>query len=151
MKYDDVEIIDSFLTKLVDALASALGDAKQAREILEARRRRGEYGPRSDSVLPDLIDDSRFTVRWNGDECHLGSTVSFRLFRCFAFSVNQYIPTERLLDEAWGTERTEAAVRSAIRQLRRKLEGAGMAGLAAAIDGQPGHYGLLLDGVARKH
>ena len=98
--------------------------------------------------LADLIDDSRFTVRWNGDECHLGATILFHLFRRFARSANHYVAIERLLDDVWGGPRSEATVRSAVRNLRRKLEEARMSDLAGAIQGQPGHYGLLLDGAA---
>lgn len=153
MKDDDVAIFEAFLKKLDHSLTSALGDARQVREVLDARRRRGEYDPRSDSVLPDLIDDDRFTVRWNGGECRLGWTVLFRLFRRLALSANQYVTIQRLLDDVWsdGDERTEdTTVRSAVRNLRRKLEAAGMAELAEAIQGTPGHYGLMLEGVARK-
>jgi len=149
MKHDDVVLLETLITEFVDAQTRALRNAELALEIL--RRRRREYGGRAGIVLADLIDDSRFTVRWNGDECHLGATKLFRLFRRIALSANNYISIECLLEEVWdGDERTEAAVRSAVRSLRRKLESAGMAELAEAIQGQPGHYRLLLDGVARK-
>lgn len=150
MKHDDVVLLESLLSKIVDALTPALRSAELALEILDARRRRGEYGSRSDVVALDLIDDSRFTVRWNGNECHLGATVLFRLVRRFACSANHYISVERLLEDVWGGPRSEAAVRSAVRSLRRKLEDAGMAALADAIQMQPGHYRLFLDGIERK-
>ena len=148
MQNDDVALLESLLTENIDNLTGALRSAELAVEVLAARRRRGHYGRRTDLVLADLIDDSRFTVRWNGDECHLGATVLFRLIRRFARSVNHYLTVERLLDDVWGGPRSEAAVRSAIRSLRHKLEQAGMAELAQAIRGQPGHYGLVLEDVA---
>lgn len=151
MKHDDVEVIKAHLIKMVNSLTSALGDAKQLQEILDARQRRGEYARRSDSVPAGLIDDGRFTVRWNGAECDLGATVLFRLFRRLAESPNDYVSVACLLEEVWiRDDRTEAAVRSAVRSLRRKLEDAGMADLAESIQGQPRNYRLVLSDRARK-
>jgi DNA-binding response OmpR family regulator len=152
MKHDDVVLLESLLTAVVDALKpvrGALRDAEVALEIV--RRRKAEHGERSGVVLPDLIDDSRFTVRWKGAECTLGPTVVFRLFRRLARPANHYVSVELLLEDVWGDQRTEGTtVRSAVRNLRRKLEAAGMAELAEAIQGPPGHYCLMLDGVAPK-
>lgn len=149
MKHDDVVLLESLLTEIVDALTPALRNAEVALEIL--RRRRAEHGDRSDLAPADFIDDSRFTVRWNGAECHLGSTVLFRLFRRLARPANRYVSVGRLLEDVWGDdELSETAVRSAVRHLRRKLERAGMKELADAIQGQPGHYGLLIGDVAGK-
>ena len=45
-----------------------------------------------------------------------------------------------------GRVRVDAAVHSAVKVLRRKLSAAGMADLAAAIDGSVSrHYALMLD------
>jgi DNA-binding response OmpR family regulator len=155
MNDDDVALLESLLTKIVGALMPAPGALRDAGVALEILRRlMAEHGDRSDLTPADLIDDGRFTVRWNGAECHLGSTVSFRLLRRLARPANRYVSVELLLEDVWGDgdeERTEdTTVRSAVRNLRRKLEEAGMAELAEAIQGQPGHYRLFLDGVARK-
>jgi DNA-binding response OmpR family regulator len=70
----------------------------------------------------------------------------FRLFRRLARPANHYVSTERLLEDVWGDERSEdTTVRSAVRNLRRKLERAGMARLAEGLQGRAGHYRLLLD------
>jgi DNA-binding response OmpR family regulator len=150
MKHDDAALFESLLTEIVGALKPAPGALRNAEVALEIlRRRRPELGDRSESVPADLIDDDRFTVRWNGDECDLGSTVLFRLFRRLARPANRYVSVGRLLEDVWGDdELSESAVRSAVRHLRRKLEHAGMTELAEAIRGQPGHYGLLLGGAA---
>jgi DNA-binding response OmpR family regulator len=152
MNDDDAALLESLLSKIIGALMPAPGALRNAEVALEILRRlKGEHGHRSDLVVPDLIDDGRFTVRWNGAECHLGWTVSFRLFRRLARPANHYVSTELLLEDVWEDERTEdTTVRSAVRNLRRKLEEAGMAELAEAIQGQPGYYRLLLDGEARK-
>jgi DNA-binding response OmpR family regulator len=149
MNQDDA-VIESLLIELVDAERRSLRISELALEIF--RRRKGEYGGRADTVPVDLIDDSRFTVCWSGRECHLGATVLFRLFRRLARPANKYVSIEHLLEDVWGDEPTEdATVRSSVRNLRRKLEDAGMAELARAIQGTSGHYRLLLDGVAPRH
>jgi DNA-binding response OmpR family regulator len=147
---EDAVVFETLLTKIIDALKSALGNAETARRILSTRRRSGGYVRRSDVAPANLVDDGRFTVRWNGDECHLGSTVLFRLFCRLALSANEYVSVGRLMEDVWPGPRSEEAVRSAVRNLRRKLEEAGMAELAEAIKTQPGHYGLRLDGIALK-
>lgn len=148
MKRDDLVLLESFLVEIVDYLTPALRRAEIVLDIV--RRRRSEYGGRADAGLAELVDDSRFAVRWNGNECRLGSTVLFRLFVRLARSANHYISIERLLEEVWDGSRSETTVRSAVRNLRRKLEAAGMAELADAIKGQPGHYALLLEGIAQR-
>jgi len=59
---------------------------------------------------------------------------------------NRYITREQLLDEVWGGCRSDAAVRSVVRDLRKRLKEAGMGDLAEAIDGSNrGRYGLMLN------
>jgi DNA-binding response OmpR family regulator len=147
MNPDDMVALESLLRNIVN-LAPALRSAELAMEILAARQHPGKPATSRDRVLAALIDDARFTVRWNGDECHLGATVLFRLLRRFVRSPNRYLPVQQLLDDVWGDERTGSAVRSAVWNLRTKLHEAGMADLAGAIRGQPGHYGIFLHGLA---
>ena len=64
-----------------------------------------------------------------------------RLARC----PNQYVTHLDLLRDVWEDEYTATAtIRSLVRQLRRKLRGAGWADLAAAIRGHNGRYVLSL-------
>ena len=53
---------------------------------------------------------------------------------------------ERLLQDVWDGPRSNEAIRSVVRDLRRKLKSAGMGDLADAIDGSNREcYGLILD------
>ena len=93
----------------------------------------------------------RFTVCWNGGECRLGPTVLFKLLARLARSANRTVGVQYLAEDVWEDgHRPDSTVRSAVRNLRRKLEAAGMAELAGAIKGERGRYGLLLENVARK-
>ena len=145
MKQEDV--VESLLEEVIDSLKPTLRNAEVALEIV--RQRKAEPGDRSGTLLSDLIDDGRFTVRWNGAECRLGWTKLFRLFRRLARPANHYVSVATLMEQVWEDDRTEeTAVRSAVRNLRRKLEAAGLAELARAIRGERGYYGLILDGAA---
>lgn len=146
MKPDEVAVLEPLLRKVVQSLNVLVRDTELALELLSSSRRHGSatHGPHG--PVGDLVDDSRFAVRWNGRECPLGQTLLYRLFRRLALSLNRYVPNEQLLEEVWGGERSASAVRTAVRNLRRKLEAGGMADLAGVIDGRnPGHYGLRLD------
>ena len=146
MKPDDVVLLESLLGEIVQALTPALRSAELALEILAARKRRGSPARRGNGVLRDLIDDSRFTVRWNGSECHLGPTIPYRLLRRLATRPNHYVPHEQLIEDVWDGPRSASAIGSAVFELRRKLVAGGMAELAGAIDGESsGHYALRMD------
>ena len=151
MKHDDVALLESLVTELIDALTPVRGAIRNVEVALEIlRRRKAERGDGSDMDLSDLIDESRFNVRWKGAECHLGSTVVFRLFCRLARPANHYVSVALLLDEVWGDEQTEdATVRSTVRHLRRKLKDAGMGELAEAIRVKRGYYGLMLKSLAQ--
>ena len=97
----------------------------------------------SDSLL--RLDRSTYTVRWRDQSCFLGFTMAFRLLERLARRPNEYISTDRLLDELWAARRTSSTVRSTVCGLRSKLREARMADLADMIDGRnPSHYGLML-------
>jgi DNA-binding response OmpR family regulator len=75
----------------------------------------------------------------------MGYTLLFRLLNAMALRPNRYLTHEELLDQVWGNTRSDATIRSAIRELRNRLRRAGMGDLAEAIDGNnPGRYGLML-------
>lgn len=93
----------------------------------------------------ELIDTANFSVRWRNRTCILGCTLLFRLMDHLVFHANQYVSYEQLLEVVWGAERSSAAIRSAVFDLRGRLTGSGMSDLAQAIDGSnAGHYALLL-------
>ena len=94
-----------------------------------------------------VADHSSLSVVWEGRRCYLGRTLLFRFFERLARRPNQYVTYERLLQDVWDGPRSNEAIRSVVRDLRRKLKGAGMDDLAGAIDGSNREcYGLILDG-----
>lgn len=148
MKSDDVAVLTAILRNTRTVLRSLTRDTELALEVLAALKLRGPSSPSLTPLTRGLVDESRFAICWNGAECHLGQTIPYRLFRRLAASPNCYLSHEQLLDDVWGGRRSDAAVRSAVRDLRRKLRGADMADLACAVDTQTGHYGLRLDRIA---
>lgn len=84
---------------------------------------------------------------WIGRRCFLGRTLTFKLFERLARRPNQYVTYDRLLQDVWNGLRSNEAIRSVVKELRRKLIDAGMSDLAEAIDGSNREcYGLILDG-----
>ena len=93
-----------------------------------------------------MIDEATFSVRWANRTCRLGNTVAFRLLARLARRPNHFLSYESLRDGIWDECESDAAVQSAVKVLRRKLNAAGMADVAAAIDGSVSrHYALMLD------
>jgi DNA-binding response OmpR family regulator len=100
----------------------------------------------NDQATPSIIDEATFSVRWSGCTCRLGNTVAFRLLARLARRPNQFLSYERLRAGIWDDCESDAAVQSAVKVLRRKLNAAGMPTLAAVLDGSVSrHYALLLD------
>ena len=94
-----------------------------------------------------IADQSSLSVVWEGRRCYLGQTLPFRLFERLARRPNQYVTYEQLLQDVWEGPRSNEAIRSVVRYLRRKLKDAGMGDLADAIDGSNREcYGLILHG-----
>ena len=92
-----------------------------------------------------IIDEDTFSVRWADRTCRLGNTVAFRLLTRLDRRPNHYLSYESLRDGIWDECESDAAVQSAVKVLRRKLSAAGMANLAAVIDGSVSrHYALML-------
>jgi DNA-binding response OmpR family regulator len=105
--------------------------------------------PTDPELPPDhprpVIDRSRFTVSFHGRTCRLGNTIPFRFLVRLAERPNRYAAHEHLIDEVWGGECSDDALRSVVKNLRRRLRAAGLGELADAIDGsEPGHYALRL-------
>ncbi len=98
------------------------------------------------SLRPSIVDEATFSVRWADRTCRLGNTVAFRLLTRLAYRPNQFLSYESLRNGIWDKCESDAAVQSAVKVLRRKLNAAGMADLAAVIDGSVSrHYALMLD------
>ena len=149
MQSDDIAALEALLREIVQAQAPAIRHAERALEILTARRHRRNGPGAHDGLLAALIDESRFTVHWNGATGELGATVLFRLFRRLARSAGRFLSIEDLVEDVWGGDhRSGSAVRSAVWNLRSRLRDAGMADLAGAIRAQRQHYGLFLQEIA---
>jgi DNA-binding response OmpR family regulator len=153
--------MDADTARRLNALAGQLAEALMtaaicAREIQAAVRteideadlghRPGGFVPRPpDPVERPLLDDATLSVTWKGKSLHLGNTLAFRLLERLARCPNQYVTHLDLLRDVWEDEFTATAtIRSLVRQLRRKLRGAGWTDLAAAIRGHYGRYVLSL-------
>lgn len=101
-------------------------------------------GPPNDVEPICNVDRQTFTVFWQQHACFLGYTLPFRLLERLAQRSNQYISADRLMQDLWGGCKAPSTIRSAVSDLRMKLQRAGMSGLADMIDGSnPGHYGLV--------
>lgn len=93
------------------------------------------------------IDNSRFVVTFHEHNCCLGNTIPFRFLARLAERPNQYVTHQDLIDDVWGGECSDDALRSVVKHLRRRLRAAGLGDLADAIDGStPGHYTLRVVG-----
>ena len=92
-----------------------------------------------------IINEELLLIEFQGRSCFLGNTLSFRLFARLARRANAYLTYEELFSEVWRCDRSDGAVRSAVKRLRSAFRRNGMAELADAIDGSvPGHYALKL-------
>jgi hypothetical protein len=99
MQSDDIAALESLLQQIVQAHAPAIRSAELALEILGTRRHRGNGVRPPDLLSAALIDEGRFTVRWNGAMCDLGATVLFRLFRRLVRSAGRFLSIERLVQD----------------------------------------------------
>jgi DNA-binding response OmpR family regulator len=91
------------------------------------------------------VDPDRLQIVFHGKACELGDT-PFRLLLRLAKRPNTYVTYEDLLADVWNGERSDDAVRSAIKRLRHTLRSHGLEELADAIDGsKPGRYRLRAD------
>ena len=95
-----------------------------------------------------IADVLTFSVEWRGRNCDLGPTLTFKLFRRLAQSPNRYLSCETILHLVWGEKKSFAAVKSIVKELRRKLRDAGMNDLAEAIKGRGRYFGLMLDSLS---
>src|SRR6478672_4630380 len=153
MDADKARRLNAVAGQLAEALMTAVNCAREIQAAVRTQideadlgRRPGGFIPRPpDPVERPLLDESTLSVTWKGKPLHLGNTIAFRLLDRLARCPNQYVTHLDLLRDVWEDEYTATAtIRSLVRQLRRKLRGAGWADLAAAIRGHSGRYVLSL-------
>src|SRR5262245_57791326 len=147
------------LRSLARAHAAAIELMEQALDLVSEelaldpleyfRSRMGQKSQRSPSV--PYVNYELLTIEFRGRSCFLGNTLPFRLFARLAQRPNAYLTYEELFSEVWQCDRSDDAVRSAVKRLRAAFRQSGMAELAAAIDGSvPGHYALRLKGMSNR-
>ncbi len=89
------------------------------------------------------VDHDRLQVHFRGKTCSLGNTLPFRFLTYLLQRPNKYVTYEELLHHVWDGRRSDAAVRSVVKRLRRRLRCEGMNELANAIDGShAGRYAV---------
>jgi DNA-binding response OmpR family regulator len=93
-----------------------------------------------------LVNTATFTVAWRDRHCIIGPSILFKLIERLSRHPDRFYSYHILMDEVWDGRRSNAAVRSAVKRLRRTLCAAGMSELAAAIKGRGECYGLFLNG-----
>lgn len=153
MDADKAQRLNALAGQLAEALMTAAICAQEIQAAARTEIDEAELGQRPAGLVPrppnsverPLLDESTLSVTWKGKALYLGNTLAFRLLERLARCPNQYVTHLDLLRDVWDDELTATAtIRSLVRQLRRKLRGAGWADLAAAIRGHNGHYVLSL-------
>jgi len=142
-------------TQLTEILMSAAILVDEIRAILQsdsdhsssAHPNRSSHTPvRNTRHHRPFVENSTFSVFWQGKTCPLRNTINFRLAARLARQPNQYITAGQLLADVWdGGVKSPDTIRSTVRNLRSRFRQAGMSDLAAAIRGTGGRYGLILD------
>ena len=137
-------------TERVARLITILNEAAiLADTILKQMDETCVYGPhpsgkRDDHHMP-CVDHASFSIVWANKTCYLGNTLPFRLFDRLACRPNQFFSYSQLFQDVWDGERSNGAVRTVVKVLKKKLIEAGMSELAAAINGtNSGYYGFTL-------
>jgi DNA-binding response OmpR family regulator len=138
---DQITVIRQTLAELELAHVRAALCVSQLQELLAVAAGTHPDGAR---ILP-RAEESRYRIVWQDRSCFLGHTKCFRLFACLLRRIDHYVAYDQLLREVWdGDLKSPDTVRSAVRELKRRLSDARMDTLADAIRGQGRHYGLIL-------
>lgn len=138
--------------ELSDALTSAAYYAHEIQSLVQLQLRNelgesdGQVKTKSDGFSErPMLDQSTYSVTWQGRSLHLGHTRCFWLLARLVRRPNQYVTHLDLLNDVWDDEElTTATIRSTVCQLRRRLRKSRMRHLADAIRGHNGHYILEL-------
>lgn len=153
MDADKARRLNALTSQLTEALMTAAICAREIQAAVRTEIDEADLGHRSDGFVSrppgpverPLLDESTLSVIWRGEALHLGNTLAFRLLERLARCPNQYVTHLDLLRDVWEDEfMATATIRSLVRQLRRKLRGAGWTDLATAIRGHNGRYVLSL-------
>jgi DNA-binding response OmpR family regulator len=153
MKTDRRESIQRGLRNLVETFVTQLGLLENTYTLLSqelALDPLNPFEPFSKSLQFGrsrrfVVDQSSLSVKYRGRSCFLGNTLTFRFIARLAERPNAYVSHDELLVDVWEGNRSDAAIRSVVKMLRRKLRSAGLVELANAIDGSAsGHYSLKL-------
>lgn len=100
---------------------------------------------RSSASRCPKVDHRTKELIWKGRSCFLSNSVLLRLAERLVQTPNILISHTVLLEDVWGSVRSESTIRGAAKRLRDQLAEAGMKDLAEAIDGSVhGHYRLNL-------
>ena len=133
-----MELMEETLKLLNEELALDAIDFWKSR-ITPARRQASKRLP--------SVDSDMLQIHFRGKTCSLGNTLPFRFLQQLLRCPNKYFTYEELLQEVWDGRRSDAAIRSVVKRLRRHLNREGMSELANAIDGsRSGRYALLING-----
>ncbi len=91
------------------------------------------------------IDPTLLSVTFRGKTCFLGNSYPFKVLLHLAHNRNTYVTHEAIFEAVWDGVRSDEALRSTVKMLRKKLREFGLPQLAKAIDGSAyGHYALKL-------
>lgn len=154
MTQERVQRLAGLATRLAEALMTAAVCADEVRAILQteleesgSRASPAKHPVRGEPRTRPLVDASTLSLFWAGKVCLLRQKTLLRLAERLARRPNQYVSAGELLEEFWeGGVKAPETIRSAVRNLRRRLSDAGMSDLAAAIRAAGGRYVLILDG-----
>lgn len=139
-KHNRIDLICEVLNELSHAQFVATVCIERLKELVDPERPWDARRAGAPHVEP-----ASFSVVWKRRRCPLGYTTSFRLMERLLRRADQYVSYDQLREDVWlGENRSGDTVRSAVRQLKKKLRDAGMPELASAIRGQGHHYGLML-------
>jgi DNA-binding response OmpR family regulator len=126
------------LVAITDTLTDLIENQPEVPVVLQPERDQAR-------PVPLKIDRALYSVHWREKSCVLGCTTGFRLLERLARRPNEYVSTDRLLEELWAGSRTYSTVRSTVCRLRLKLQDSGLEDLAECIDGRvQGHYALMI-------
>ncbi len=147
--------IQDTLRKMAAAHAAAMAASEEAMSLLAAEF--AEISQPTTRSVPEqslssdtpIIDRPMLSVAYQGRSCFLGNTLPLRLLERLLRRPNHYVHYNQLQDDVWHSDPSPESVRSVVKELRRKLRGAGMQKLAKAIDGRVAkHYCLNLAAIS---
>jgi len=154
MDSDRREQIRLTLRRLAESQAAMIEFLQQAQKLVEEEflldpveyfRRTTSSSPLRGNTTHLQVEPTLLSVSYRGKTCFLGNSYSFHLLHHLAQKTNRYVSRQELFDAVWEGDRSEEALRSTVKVLRKRLREAGLAELADAIDGSTkGHYVLKL-------